>query len=426
MVRQYLTVSALNRYLKYKLDHDSELQSILLKAEISNFKRHSRGHLYLTLKDESSQISAIMFVSNTKTLNFNPKDGDKVIIEGYISVYEAYGTYQIYIQKMDLDGIGDLYLAYEKLKEELQKAGWFANEHKLPLPKYPKTVGVITSPTGAAVRDIINVINNRFPLTNIIIYPALVQGVSAKESIVAQIEKANRQKLVDVLIVGRGGGSIEDLWAFNEKIVAEAIYDSKIPIISAVGHETDFTISDFVADLRASTPSHAAELAVRNKKEVISEINDYQERIKLALKNHYNLANKHYQQVINNTIFQNPLLLIQTKELAYSNLYDRLLKNNPRRIIDIQRDKIDNLLKQVKSEYKHYLVQKNSYYHNLIEKLELVNPLNIMKKGFAIVKQDDVIRKNISEIDKAKSLNISITGGEITAKIIDMKGNNHE
>lgn len=426
MVRQYLTVSALNRYLKYKLDHDSELQSILLKAEISNFKRHSRGHLYLTLKDESSQISAIMFVSNTKTLNFNPKDGDKVIIEGYISVYEAYGTYQIYIQKMDLDGIGDLYLAYEKLKEELQKAGWFADEHKLLLPKYPKTVGVITSPTGAAVRDIINVINNRFPLTSIIIYPALVQGVSAKESIVAQIEKANRQKLVDVLIVGRGGGSIEDLWAFNEKIVAKAIYDSQIPIISAVGHETDFTISDFVADLRASTPSHAAELAVRNKKEVISEINDYQERIKLALKNHYNLANKHYQQVINNTIFQNPLRLIQTKELAYSNLYDRLLKNNPRRIIDIQRERIDNLLKQVKSEYKHYLVQKNSYYHNLIEKLELVNPLNIMKKGFAIVKQDDVIRKNISEIDKAKSLNISITGGEITAKIIDMKGNNHE
>ncbi len=426
MVRQYLTVTALNRYLKYKLDHDSELQSILLKAEISNFKRHSRGHLYLTLKDETSQISAIMFVSNTKSLNFNPKDGDKVIIEGYISVYEAYGTYQIYIQKMDLDGIGDLYLAYEKLKDELQKAGWFASEHKQPLPKYPKTVGVITSPTGAAVRDIINVINNRFPLTKIIVYPALVQGVSAKESIVEQIEKANRQKLVEVLIVGRGGGSIEDLWAFNELIVAKAIYNSKIPIISAVGHETDFTISDFVSDLRASTPSHAAELAVRNKKEVLSEINDYQARIKLALKNQYQLANKHYQQVVKNTMFQNPLRLIQTKELAYSNLYERLLKNNPRKIIDLQRDKIDNLLKQVKSEYKHYLNQKNSYYHNLIEKLELVNPLNIMKKGFAIIKQDDVIKKNYQEIDQSKSLSISITGGEITAKIIDMKGNNHE
>lgn len=423
MVRQYLTVTALNRYLKYKLDHDSELQSILLKAEVSNFKRHSRGHLYLTLKDESSQISAIMFVTNTKALNFNPKNGDKVIVEGYISIYEAYGTYQVYIQKMDLDGVGDLYLAYEKLKEELAKQGMFSSEHKLSLPKYPKTIGVITSPTGAAVRDIINVVDNRFPMTKIIVYPALVQGVSAKESIVEQIEKANRQKLVDILIIGRGGGSIEDLWAFNELIVAMAIFNSKIPIISAVGHETDFTISDFVADVRASTPSQAAELAVRHHREVASEIDDLQARIKLALKNLYNNAHKQYQRTITNTIFINPLRLIQTKELAYSNLYDRLLKNNPVRIIDLQKEKVDYYLKQIKSEYKHYLNQKNSTYVNLVEKLELVNPLNIMKKGFAIVKQEGIIKKKISEIDKSKILSISITGGEIEAKILDMKGN---
>lgn len=426
MARQYLTVTALNRYLKYKLDNDSELQSILLKAEISNFKRHSRGHLYLTLKDDQSQISAIMFVSNTRSLNFNPKDGDKVIIEGYISVYEAYGTYQIYIQKMDLDGVGDLYLAYEKLKEDLSKKGYFDESHKKPLPKFPKTVGVITSPTGAAVRDIINVINSRFPLTKIIIYPALVQGVNAKESLVEQINKANRQGLVDVLIIGRGGGSIEDLWAFNEEVVAKAIYDSKIPVISAVGHETDFTISDFVSDLRASTPSHAAEIAVKNYRDVINDILSIQERLELALKNLYNNRLKHYNQVINRNVLKNPLRLIQTKELAYDNLYDRLIKVNPVNIINLRKDKVTNYLKIIKNEYRYFLRERQNNYQNLLEKLELTNPLNLMKKGFALVKQDEVIKKHIKEIDPNKNLVIALNGGEITSKIIAMKGEENE
>jgi len=426
MVRQYLTVTALNRYLKFKLDNDAELQNVLLKAEISNFKRHSRGHLYLTLKDEQSQISAIMFVSNTKSLNFLPKDGDKVIVEGYISVYEAYGTYQIYIQKMNLDGIGDLYLAYEKLKSELASKGYFDESHKLPIPIYPKTIGVITSPTGAAVRDIINIINNRFPLTKVIVYPALVQGVNAKESIVEQIEKANRQKLVDVLIIGRGGGSIEDLWAFNEEVVAKAIYNSKIPIISAVGHETDFTISDFVASVRASTPSHAAELAVRNYRDVLQEISDYKQRLEYALKNQYQNLVKHYHQVISSNYFKNPQRILQPKELAYVNLYDRLLKVNPVNVIERKHEKLESYLKQIKANYRYYLLSKNNKYNNLIEKLELVNPLNIMKKGYSIVKQDYQIKKSFSEINPDKDLLISITGGEITAKITNMKGNKDE
>ena len=423
MVREYLTVTALNRYLKYKLDNDSELQNILLKAEISNFKRHSRGHLYLTLKDDSSQISAIMFVSSTKRLNFNPKDGDKVIVEGYISIYEAYGTYQIYIRKMDLDGVGDLYLAYEKLKNELSAKGYFKEEHKKPLPKFPKTVGVITSPTGAAVRDIINVIGSRFPLTKIIVYPALVQGVNAKESIVEQIEKANSQGLVDVLIVGRGGGSIEDLWAFNEEVVAEAIYNSKVPVISAVGHETDFTIADFVADVRASTPSHAAELAVKNYRDVLVDIESYQIRMKNSLSNLYNNSLKHYTTVINRNVLKNPRRLIEAKELYFSNLYDRLVKVSPVNVISNKKDRIINLEKQLKSDYKYQLNQIQSDYNHLLEKLELVNPLNIMKKGFAIVKQDDLIKKHISEIDKEKSLKIEMNGGEIIAQIKDMRGN---
>ena len=422
MVRQYLTVSALNRYLKFKLDNDSELQNILLKAEISNFKRHSRGHLYLSLKDDSSSISAIMFVSNTARLNFNPKDGDKVIVEGYISVYEAYGTYQVYIQKMDLDGVGDLYLAYEKLKEELEKKGYFQASHKKTLPRFPKTVGVVTSPTGAAVRDIINVIESRFPLTKIIIYPALVQGVNAKESIAEQIEKANQNGLCDVLIVGRGGGSIEDLWAFNEEKVAKAIYDSEIPIISAVGHETDFTIADFVADVRASTPSHAAEIAVRNYRDILVDIDTLKNRLKNSLVNLYNSSLRHYQTVVNRNVLKNPKRLIETKELYFSNIYDRLVKVSPLNVISLRKDKVINFEKQLRLDYKYQLNQIQSDYQHLLEKLELVNPLNIMKKGFAIVRQDDLIKKHFNEIDKAKDINIEITGGEIIASIKDMRG----
>ncbi|MDY0317014.1 MAG: exodeoxyribonuclease VII large subunit [Candidatus Izemoplasmatales bacterium] len=422
MVRQYLTVSALNRYLKFKLDNDSELQNILLKAEISNFKRHSRGHLYLSLKDDSSSISAIMFVSNTARLNFNPKDGDKVIVEGYISVYEAYGTYQVYIQKMDLDGVGDLYLAYEKLKEELEKKGYFQASHKKTLPRFPKTVGVVTSPTGAAVRDIINVIESRFPLTKIIIYPALVQGINAKESIAEQIEKANQNGLCDVLIVGRGGGSIEDLWAFNEEKVAKAIYDSEIPIISAVGHETDFTIADFVADVRASTPSHAAEIAVRNYRDISVDIDSLKNRLKNSLVNLYNSSLRHYQTVVNRNVLKNPKRLIETKELYFSNIYDRLVKVSPLNVISLRKDKVIGFEKQLRSDYKYQLNQIQSDYQHLLEKLELVNPLNIMKKGFAIVRQDDLIKKHFNEIDKAKDINIEITGGEIIASIKDMRG----
>jgi exodeoxyribonuclease VII large subunit len=426
MNRQYLTVTALNRYLKFKFDNDTELQSIHLKAEISNFKRHSRGHLYLTLKDDQSQISAIMFVSNTRGLKFNPKDGDKVIVEGYVSVYEAYGTYQIYIQKMDLDGVGDLYLAYEKLKEELSEKGYFSEEHKLKLPRFPKTVGVITSPTGAAVRDIINVINSRFPMTNIIVYPALVQGVDAKKSIVESIEKANRQALVDVIILGRGGGSIEDLWAFNEQIVAMAIYNSKIPIISAVGHETDFTISDFVADLRASTPSHAAELAVRNYREVWADIEQLKNRLDMSLKNKYENSLKHYRQIVSRNVLINPLRLLESKELKFTAAYDKLLKSNPLTVIKQKQEKVESFLKTINTEYRFYLKDLFTNYQNLIEKLELVNPLNIMKKGFAVVSQEGIIKKSIKEIEKDKQLDILISGGEVSAKILAMKGNKDE
>ncbi|QWB99344.1 exodeoxyribonuclease VII large subunit [Mycoplasmatota bacterium] len=423
---KYLTVSALNRYMKFKIDSDSELQSILLKAEISNFKRHSRGHLYLTLKDEKSQVSAVMFSSHTGSLNFKPKDGDKIIIQGYVSVYEPYGNYQVYITKMEVDGIGDLYMAYEKLKKSLEQEGLFKDSHKKTLPFIPKTVGVITSRTGAAVKDIINVIGTRFPLTQIIVYPASVQGVLAKGEIVNQIEKANQDDLCDCLIVGRGGGSIEDLWPFNEEEVARAIYHSKIPIISAVGHETDYTIADFVADKRASTPSHAAELVVPHHKDIQFNISNHQKRLNSLLSNKYQTLRSKFLNLVDSQIFKQPLRIIQTQELSFNHLYDRLVKSNPKNLIKQKYVELNQIDKILQSTYIHMIERKQHQFARLAENLEYVNPLSIMTKGYSIVKQNNTIKKSIVDINKNEHLDIQMHDGDIQCKIIELKGKNHE
>ena len=263
MEPKYVTISLINKAIKNVIDAQPFLNKVYLKGEISNYKGHTRGHLYFTLKDESSRISAVMFSSQASSLNFIPADGMNVLVEGRIGVYEASGAYQVYVEKMVEDGIGNLYLEYEKLKKKLEQEGLFNEDHKLPIPKYPKTIGIITAPTGAAVRDIISTIKRRYPLCQTILFPTLVQGELAKDNIVKQLNKAQEYDL-DLIICGRGGGSIEDLWAFNEECVARAIYECKIPIISAVGHEPDFTIADYVADLRAPTPTGAAEMAVPN------------------------------------------------------------------------------------------------------------------------------------------------------------------
>ncbi len=419
MERKYLTVTALNRYLKYRFDHDENLQNVLLKAEISNFKRHSRGHLYLTLKDDQSQVSAVMFQTIAKSLNFDPKDGDKVIVEGHISIYEPYGTYQVYIERMDLDGIGDLYLAYEKLKEELSKQGLFSETHKKPIPHFPNTVGVITSPTGAAVRDIINVISIRYPLAKIIVYPALVQGVSAKESIADQINQANRDNLADVLIVGRGGGSIEDLWAFNEELVARAIYASRIPVISAVGHETDFTIADFVADLRASTPSHAAEIAVPNKKDIMKLLETDMSRLTNSLNQSLELSRKHFLRTINQNIVLHPEKLMENMRLKLIYLEDKLNAYKPRLLIERHQQTIDSYRMRLNQRIVSLIRERTVQYFNLSEKLELVNPLSIMKKGFTLVKQDQTIKKSIHNVDETKPIDVEFHDGVLNCKIIE-------
>ena len=277
---KYISITQLTRYIKYKIDNDVNLNEVFLKGEISNFKAHSRGHFYFTLKDEGSRINAIMFSSSTKKLKFTPTDGMKVLVTGKISVFESSGAYQIYVNDMLEDGVGNLYIAYEQLKKKLEDEGLFDKLHKKKIPKIPQKIGVVTAPTGAAIKDIISTLKRRWPLVDIYLFPSLVQGENAKDDIVRQIKHAEEYDL-DTLIVGRGGGSIEDLWPFNEEIVARAIYECNIPVISAVGHEVDFTIADFVADLRAPTPTGAAEMAVPQFNDMLNYLN----QVKIRLNN---------------------------------------------------------------------------------------------------------------------------------------------
>ena len=394
--KTYLTVTALTKYIRYKFDNDVHLTNVLLEGEISNFKRHSRGHFYFTLKDSNAQISATMFAYEAKKVLFEPKDGMKVLVKGSISVYEVAGTYSINISEMEEKGLGNLFLAYEKLKKELQEEGYFDPLHKKPIPLYPKAIGVLTSPTGAAVRDCINTIKRRYPLAKIYVYSTLVQGEEAKYSIVKNIELANEQNLVDTLIVGRGGGSIEDLWAFNEKIVAMAIFNSKLPIISAVGHETDFTISDFVADMRAATPTAAAEIATPNLVNLKESVNIYIGRlnqgINVVLENNKQKL-LHLDQRLDSLSPMAKLENLYQKKLEY----DKLLEMNMNQILN-------NKAKEL------------SLY---TEKLKVLNPLMIMEKGFSIVYKGEKIVKSSKNLNKDDVVTIRFIDGSKKATIME-------
>lgn len=351
------TVSRVNNYIKRLLDSKSVLSNLWVKGEISNYKRHSSGHIYLTLKDESSVLKAVMFRGAASGLSFEPADGTKVIARGRVSVYEAGGAYQLYIEEMIPDGVGVLYLEYEKLKKKLEAEGLFSSEHKKEIPKFPKRIGVITAPTGAAVRDIINVATRRFPLAEIVIYPALVQGIGAKESIVKAITYFNEANNVDTIIAGRGGGSIEDLWAFNEECVARAIFDSHIPIISAVGHETDFTIADFVADLRAPTPSAAAEISVPSHTELSRLINIYKSRLVSSVCSG-----------------------IQTKRL----MLKRLTPRNPQDKINEAAQRLDMYIGKIENLFKLKITEKSRQLGELCGQLNALSPLKTLARGYSI------------------------------------------
>ena len=390
-----ISVSELNSYIKNKIADDEYLNNILVKGEISNFKNHYTGHMYFTLKDENSLIKCIMFKSYAQKLNFMPKDGMKVFALGGVSVFERDGVYQIYVKAMQEDGVGILYKKYEELKHRLEKEGYFDEKHKQKIPLMPKTIGVLTSQTGSVIRDIINVSTRRNPNVNIRLLPVPVQGEGAAEKIADGIRFMNENKLADVLILARGGGSLEDLWPFNEEIVARAIYNSEIPIISAVGHETDFSISDFVADLRAPTPSAAAELAVPDIYEIKQKINTYQNRLRLTLIKKVEIMKLRYQKCMSSRVFKEPL----------RNINDNYLK-------------IDSYIKRLENVIKTKQKEEKTKYIELISKLDALSPLKTLTRGYSIVEQNDRIIKSAKDLNAGDKINIRLIDGKLNAEIL--------
>lgn len=415
---KYISVSQLTRYIKYKIDNDVNLNEVFLKGEISNFKAHSRGHFYFTLKDDECRINAIMFASQTKKIKFVPQDGMKVLVTGKISVFEANGGYQIYVNEMLEDGVGNLYIAYEQLKKKLENEGLFNKDHKKEIPHIPKRVGVVTAPTGAAIKDIISTIKRRWPLTEIYLFPSLVQGEDAKEDIVKQIKKAENFYLpLDTLIVGRGGGSIEDLWPFNEEIVARAIYECKIPTISAVGHEIDFTIADFVADLRAPTPTGAAEMAVPQLSDMKNYLNQVNIRLNNTINNKINNNKRKLNDIMARNIFKNPMIIYEKKELYFDSILERLKFS----LKSLTSAKEKELIK-VKNSYilknPHQLLEKKgNKYLQLVSKLETLSPLLTLQRGYTMTKKEGKVITKSTDVKKKDIIEIVFSDGSVNAEI---------
>ena len=422
MNNNYITISELNRYLKTKFENDTNLRMVYLKGEISNFKAHTRGHYYFTLKDETSRLNAVMFSYHTGNLKFMPCDGMKVLVVGRISVYEQTGSYQIYVENMAEDGIGNLYVAFEKLKKDLAKEGLFNPEHKKRIPRMPKKIGIVTASTGAAIRDILTTIKRRYPICETILFPALVQGNDAAADIVRKIELANTYDL-DTLIVGRGGGSLEDLWPFNEEIVARAIYNSKVPVISAVGHEIDFTIADFVADLRAPTPTAAAELAVPDTSTILNYLETAKGRSYQAINNTINNYQTRINNVANSYILKKPTAMYEILEQKLDNLIDKLNKE-----INIVID--NNKVRLFKSSNSYILTNPSMLYKfkeqallGLTEKLEVLNPISTLNRGYGIIKKDNVVVSSIANVKDNDDIVINLKDGNIYSKVVKVSEN---
>lgn len=390
-----ITVAELNKYIKEKVADDEFLNTVFVKGEISNFKHHYTGHMYFTLKDETSLIKCVMFKPSTATLNFVPKDGMKVMVLGTVGVFERDGVYQIYCKAMQEDGIGNLYQAYEELKEKLEKEGLFDENHKKKIPFMPKIIGVLTSNTGAVIRDIINVSTRRNPNVYIRLLPVPVQGEGAGIKIAKAIKLMNEKKLADVLIVGRGGGSLEDLWPFNEEVVARAIYDSEIPIISAVGHETDFTIADFVADLRAPTPSAAAELAVTDIAELKQDLELYEKRLKMSLKRKTELMRLRYEKCLNSKVYKDP----------YQKINDYYMQ-------------IEKFIKTLENSSIKKLKDCKLESAKVITKLDTLSPLKTLSRGYCVTEVDEKVITKASDLKKDMQINIKFYDGNVNAKVL--------
>lgn len=413
---KYLTVTAVTRYIKHKIESDTNLRKIYMKGEISNFKAHSTGHFYFSIKDENSVIKAIMFSSNAKKLGFIPTEGMKILVTGTISLYEATGNYQIYVDELIEDGVGNLYIAFEKLKEKLSKEGLFDLKYKKQIPKYPTKIGIVTASTGAAIRDILSTIKRRYPICETYLFPCLVQGDTASMDIVKKLNQAENFG-VDVIIVGRGGGSFEDMNCFNDENVARTVFKMQTPVISAVGHEVDYTIIDFVADLRAPTPTGAAEMAVPNLFDLYNLLKQYNIRLNEVVLKNINYKKLVMDKLKTSYVIKNPMLMFNTK------------KQN----LDIKIEKINNILKEKINLKKEKInLIKNSYiiknpeiiYKNkkqnfirLIEKIEILNPMSILKRGYTITYVNDKVIKSVQEININDLIKINYHDGYIEAKV---------
>ncbi|WP_053017322.1 exodeoxyribonuclease VII large subunit [Staphylococcus haemolyticus] len=433
---EYLSVTTLTKYIKYKFDQDPHLQSILLKGELSNFKKHSSGHLYFNVKDKDSVISAMMFKGNENQLTFEPKEGDEVLLEARVSVYERRGNYQIYVNKMELDGIGNLYQKLEQLKQKLKKEGFFNNEHKKPIPRFPKKIAILTASTGAAIRDIQSTINSRYPLAEKIQISTLVQGTQAKEDIIKNIKYADSLG-VDTIIVGRGGGSIEDLWNFNEEDVVKAIFECQTPIISAVGHETDFTLSDFVADVRAATPTQAAVMATPDQYELMQQIKQYQFSLSRYIKQYLEKQHKQLDHLASYYKFKQPSLLydqqIQRKDDLERQLTQLLLSKIENKKYQLkvlhQNFNVKTLNQTILQNNKQLMNVKNrlsnltmkNIHNNKLElknKVELLNnlsPTNTMLRGYSIINKDDKVITSTQDLSKDDEITLAMKDGSVDA-----------
>ncbi len=397
------SVSELNNFIKNLFERDRTLSAVTVKGEISNFTAHRSGHLYFSLKDSDGQIKAVMFRSSAIRLKFMPESGMKVVVHGSVSVYQRDGAYQIYVTSMQPDGIGALYLAYEQLKERLSAEGFFDQSHKREIPKIPKRIGVITSPTGAAVRDIINVTGRRFPLADIYLYPSLVQGAAAEENLIKAVDYLDKSGICDVIIIGRGGGSIEDLWAFNGERLARRIYEARIPIISAVGHETDFTICDFVSDLRAPTPSAAAELAVPDARELTERIDSLSERAVRALERLVESKKERFSRVSLKEANFYALNLIERKSETPALLCDRAKRA------------VSAVLQNGR-----FALSSNA------EKLAAMNPLSVLSRGYSITEFGGVAIKSVNDVSQGDNIRVRICDGEIEARVTSTIGEKND
>lgn len=419
MNSEALSVTDVNTYLKTIMDNDPFLNYVYIKGEISNLKFHTRGHLYFSLKDENSKINAVMFNYKNMNIDFVPEDGMNVLVKGKISVFVNGGSYQITVTNMKQDGIGNLYILFEELKKKLKNEGLFDEEHKKKLPRIPKKIGVITASTGAAVRDIISTINRRFPLAEIILFPSLVQGSGAKENLVKMIETADNSD-VDVIILGRGGGSIEDLWAFNEEIVARAVYNAKKPIVSAVGHEIDYTICDFVADLRAPTPTGAAELVVPSKLEIQKYLSDYNSRLLSVITSKISTYKITLKKLERSYILNNPKTMYEVEEQKLDSILEKL-GSLMGHTLEKSKLKLENLTKNITPNILYKLEKNKSHLETLEQKLELLNPENILKKGYSLTIKDGKIITDASELKDGDTITTKLSIGTINSKVIGGK-----